>query len=325
LLSSSGDKGILFVNESYPFSFSALHYSQETLANAKHTNELKHSDNIYLNIYASERGIGNASCGPEILSQYEVKAEALSFSYSIQPIEGKRLVPQLAREKYPIVLTPIISRDNYGKVIIKASSLYDNIYFTTDGKEPTSKSEKYIIPFDFIGSGEIKAKAINKNLESLISSVKFNVIKMSSPIITPRDVYLSDSLLVTISSIVNNAKIFYTLDGSEPSEKSNKYLKPFFVKENCRLKTIAYKDEYLSSDVVTSTYQKVDFNSAIQYKYYVGHWSSIPNFLEISPDRTGVIKQFNLDVIETNNDHYALLMFASINIKEDGDYIFYVA
>ena len=30
-------------------------------------------DEIYLNIYASERGVGNASCGPEILEQYETK------------------------------------------------------------------------------------------------------------------------------------------------------------------------------------------------------------------------------------------------------------
>jgi hypothetical protein len=38
----------------------------------------------------------------------------------------------------------------------------------------------------------------------------------------------------------------------------------------------------------------------------------------------GNVESFSLNEIENNGDHFALLMFVSINIKEEGEYIFYV-
>jgi len=324
MLFNSDEKGIMFVKDSNPFSFSALHYAQEDLAIAKHTNELKKSDEIYLNIYASERGVGNASCGPEILEQYEVKANPLLFTYSIRPIENSKSVNKLAREKLPVVSTPMITRDKFGKVTIMSSSTEDNIYYTLDGSEPTKESKKYIIPFDLAGNGVIKAKVINKYLSSSVTKVELEQLKMIAPVITPQNVYFTDSVLVNLSNDIVDAQIYYTIDGSQPSDQSIKYNKPIYIKDNSTLKAVAYKTGFKPSDVVKSEYKKVDYDYGIQYKYYVDHWEKIPNFLNLTPESTGIIDRFDLDAIETNRDHYALLMFASLNIKEDGEYIFYV-
>ncbi len=325
LLSDNKQQGIMFSNSSYPFAFSALHYSQEALSIAKHTNELKQSEEIYLNLYASERGVGNASCGPEILEQYKVNAEPKSFRYSIRPMNGNlENVNSLARQKLPVVSIPMISRDKYGKVKISSTSSKDNIYYTLDGSEPTKTSNKYFLPFEYTAASEIKAKVINNDSESITTSLKVDKLKMFSPVIFPQNIYFVDSLFVDLSSKIEGADIYYSLDGTNPNKKSNHYKSPISIKESCQLKVVAYKKGFALSDIVTSEYKKVKYNYGIQYKYYVDHWTKIPNFLYLKPDKTGIIDRFDLNAIETNKDHYALLLFTSINIKEKGEYIIYV-
>lgn len=325
MLSNSADEGILVVNNSYPFSFSALHYSELALSDATHTNDLQRSDEIYLNIYAAERGVGNSSCGPEILEQYEVKAKSISFSYSIRPINLKNNTPdKMARVKLPVISIPMISRDKYGIVSIVSALETDNIYYTVNGDEPTKESNIYSLPFNVINESTIKSKVIGDNNESVTTTLKAIQLKMISPIISPQNVYFADSVIVNLSTEFAGAEIYYTLDGLFPNRKSHQFKSPIYIKNNQELKAIAYKEGFLPSEIVTSEYKKVDYNFGIQYKYYVDHWDRLPNFLKLTPERTGIIEHFSLDVIENNRDHFALLLFTSISITEAGEYIFYV-
>jgi len=325
MLSNSDKKGLLIVNNSYPFAFSALHYSQKALSIAKHTNELQRSKEIYLNIYASERGVGNASIGPDILEQYEVKAKPLYFSYSIRPIDKEISVAnELARKKLAVAPTPMIIRDKFGKVTIKSASKEDLIYYTLDGKEPTKESEKYIAPFEVTGKAIIKVKMISENLEGKTTLLETDQLSVFPPIVSPQNVYFNDSIFVDIKNEMDEAEIYYTLDGTKPDDRSHKYKDSINIKSDSKLKTVAYKKGFLVSAVVTSDYKKIDFDYGIQYKYYVGHWKKIPNFLKFTPEREGIIDKFSLSNIKNNGDHFALLMFSLINIKEEGEYIFYV-
>ncbi len=324
-LSGSNDNALLIVHKSYPFSFSALHYSQKDLSIATHTNELKKKDETYLTIYASERGIGNASCGPEILEQYEVKANPISFSYTIRPTNGKiENLRKLARKKLAIVSTPMISRNKFGKIRMEPASYEDKIYYTIDGKEPNIYSKKFITPFLMVGDAVIKAKAINGKNESLVTILKTSQLKMFKPTISPMNVYFSDSLKVDIFNEMKDAKIYYTLDGSKPTITSKLYTKSIILKNEMQLNAIASYDGFLVSDVVNSSYKKVDVLEGIQYRYYEGEWRKIPNFLDLVPKKSGVISTFKLEEATSNKNNYALLMFASITIKEQGEYIFYI-
>lgn len=325
MLCDSDKNGLLIVNNSYPFSFSALHYSQEALSIAKHTNELQHSDEIFLNIYASERGVGNASCGPEILEQYEAEAKPLYFSYSIRPIDEEiNVTDELARKILPVVSTPMIVRDKYGKVTIESASKDDLIYYTLDGSEPSKESEKYITPFEVTGEATIKVKVISNYFNSKTTSLKTDKLRVLPPIVTPHNVYFTDTIIVNLSNEIDAVEMYYTLNGTKPDDKSQMYKGPIYIKNSSQLKTVAYKRGLLVSDIETSDYKKVDSNFGIQYKYYVDHFEKIPNFLKFTPERKGVVDKFSLYDIENNGDHFALLMFASINIKEDGEYVFYV-
>ena len=64
---------------------------------------------------------------------------------------------------------------------------------------------------------------------------------------------------VTLSCATKNATIYYTLDGTTPTDASAVYSAPFDV-SNVVLKARAYKSGLLPSDVVT-----VDLTTAIGY------------------------------------------------------------
>jgi beta-galactosidase len=325
LLSDSDQNGLMIVNNSYPFSFSALHYSQEALSLAKHTSDLQHSDEIFLNINASERGVGNASCGPELLEQYEVKAKPLYFSYSIRAIHGKvNSAGELARKRLPVVSTPMVERDNSGKVTIESASGEDMIYYTLDGSKPTKRSKRYVVPFKVSDERTIKAIVISNNLESKITTLETDKLKLLPPAVMPQNVYFTDSIKIYLTNENDGADIYYTLDGTDPNDGSKKYRGQVYIQKSCLLKAVSYKKELLVSDIVTSDYKKVDSDYGIRYQYYIGHFIRIPNFLKLTSKRKAVVDSFSLNKIENNGDHFALLMFGSINIEEEGEFIFYV-
>ncbi|MCL2106525.1 MAG: hypothetical protein FWH26_05650 [Oscillospiraceae bacterium] len=77
-------RGLRFEQGSGPFHFTAHHYTQAALAQARHQEELKEEDLTFLSIDGFMRGAGTNSCGPDTLPQYRVNAsEGLSFQFSI--------------------------------------------------------------------------------------------------------------------------------------------------------------------------------------------------------------------------------------------------
>ena len=70
-------------------SFSALHYMDEDLWQTKYLHELKniYRPEIILHLDAAMRGIGNASCGPGPLPQYELSEKNYGYSFIIQKVK----------------------------------------------------------------------------------------------------------------------------------------------------------------------------------------------------------------------------------------------
>ncbi len=72
-----------------PFTFCARPYSNETLRKAKHREDLHDAHLICLNIDGFVRGAGTASCGPDVLSPYDLHIkDKLTFSFYLQPVKG---------------------------------------------------------------------------------------------------------------------------------------------------------------------------------------------------------------------------------------------
>jgi beta-galactosidase len=64
--------------------FSASHFADADLFEAKHTIDLTPRAEVILNLDGAMRGLGTASCGPDTLEQYRLLAPVYRFTYSIR-------------------------------------------------------------------------------------------------------------------------------------------------------------------------------------------------------------------------------------------------
>ena len=107
-----------------------------------------------------------------------------------------------------------------------------DIYYTTDGTTPSQTTgTKYEAPFTLTTSVMVKAVAILDGVSSLITEKEFKRIP------------------VTITA-EEDAAIYYTTDGSDPTSSSELYNEPLTFTETTTLKVIAVIDG-VSSEVVT--------------------------------------------------------------------------
>lgn len=83
LMDASG-RGLLIVTKE-PIAFSALHYSAADLEKAAHPFELTPRDEVILSLDARHSGLGNGSCGPGVLPEYEVKPEPVELHLCFSP------------------------------------------------------------------------------------------------------------------------------------------------------------------------------------------------------------------------------------------------
>lgn len=83
------DKTGLLIVAPEQMEFSISRFSANQLFGARHTNELRAEDRVYLNLDLKQRGLGTASCGPDTLPEYLIKARIYHFRYLISVIQAK--------------------------------------------------------------------------------------------------------------------------------------------------------------------------------------------------------------------------------------------
>ncbi|MBQ7181977.1 MAG: DUF4981 domain-containing protein [Bacteroidaceae bacterium] len=85
-LTDERGRGLRIQNLSGWLGFSALHYADEDLWRTKYRHELDkvRRPEVVLHLDAAMRGIGNGSCGPGPLQEYELREPAYSYSFVIE-------------------------------------------------------------------------------------------------------------------------------------------------------------------------------------------------------------------------------------------------
>jgi beta-galactosidase len=66
--------------------FSAVHHTPLQLFNAHDVTQLERSNDLVVHLDVVHRGLGTASCGPDVLPQYEIAAGVYEFSYLVRRI-----------------------------------------------------------------------------------------------------------------------------------------------------------------------------------------------------------------------------------------------
>lgn len=83
LIVSSEKGGRLEITAETPFGFSALHATPADLFAAKHVHEVAFRPETILQLDHAHRGLGNNSCGPEVLTEYQLNKRRYRWSWKL--------------------------------------------------------------------------------------------------------------------------------------------------------------------------------------------------------------------------------------------------
>lgn len=138
-LTDADGAGLLFAAPDQ-MAASAVHFRPEDnytdrSTRSRHTYQFKSCTNTVVNLDAVTRGLGNASCGPDVLDKYELKAANTAFRFFIIPVNKDTKLNDVARVSMPVCQPVNCERLSSGKIKMTTSTPNATIYYSIDGNE----------------------------------------------------------------------------------------------------------------------------------------------------------------------------------------------
>lgn len=144
--------------------------------------------------------------------------------------------------------------------------------------------------------------------------------------ITPAAGLYKDGVEITIRGNVEGGEIYYTTDGSVPTNKSVKYNGPFILTESALLRSVVCKNgQYGVPGDADIRVINDNLEPKVAYKYYENvPGKFLPDFKTLGkPQREGYVHEFNLNELAAKGkDHYAVLFTTNFTLDKDGEYTF---
>ncbi len=125
--------------------------------------------------------------------------------------------------------------------------------------EGTTVGYKRLLKFPKVTTTKARINILSSRLNPTILEIG---LYKSFPIvdILKNNSIMKDSAKVEITCDEKEVKIFYTTDGTDPTEKATLYNKAFYVKQTCDVKAIAFKQDGVKSFVRNSNFVISDFD-----------------------------------------------------------------
>ncbi len=207
------------------------------------------------------------------LSAYVGEEVYVAIQYLTNPLEGLMLCLDdvVVDEGTPFVPVPVASVAACSfmspfTVTLTCADPTAEIFYTLDGTDPRTS----VTVIDYTGaisipasSTTLKAFAMDQDLNfSELLSVNYNYVTQIVPVPVPSVVSseFSAAFTVTLTCADPTAEMFYTLDGTDPTESVTviDYVGPISIPEaTTTLKAFAMDQELNFSDVLTETYTYV--------------------------------------------------------------------
>lgn len=274
---------------------------------------------------------GNEDCG-QMSAWYVMSAMGI---YSVTPGMDIYAIGSPVFDKIKINLEngkqfEIVAKNNSEKnIYIQSASL---------NGEPYSKT--YLKNDDILNGGQLvldMSVAPNKEWGNKKGDRPYSPEKMfkyaAEPNIEFSDFQFMDSRTVTLSGTEHGAKIFYTLDGSEPTQKSTHYTNPITITASSVFKTRSFVNGVNPSYITTVPFEKIamleavnvsGLNPGVKYKYREGLGVVSASNQEAAPViETGVLKTFNVDAIKDER-RFGYNFEGYIKVAETGVYTFWL-
>ena len=159
---------------------------------------------------------------------------------------------------------------------------------------------------------------ISKNIDNIVKAPM-----LSGAVINPADsiLFSPDSLMVSIRQYSKNAEVRFTLDGTEPNESSSLYSNPFKLNNSAVIKARVFKQGVKPGYTKTSRVVFIDPKSnGLNYEYYMGAWTMLPNFTDLKSTRKGRVYDFDLTKINSLDEKFGIVFSGQLEIIENSDY-----
>ena len=149
-----------------------------------------------------------------------------------------------------------------------------------------------------------------------------------APVITPADTILAIGVRLQVSITAPDSKsvIHYTLDGTQVTESSPLFGKPFEISGNTLVKAKAFREGYHPSNQSKEIYNYIDpARNGIEWSLYPGAFKKLPDFTRLKPTAKGTVYKFGLKKIILPKMNFALQQKSFLQIGKDGKYTFYIS
>ena len=131
-----------------------------------------------------------------------------------------------------------------------------DIFYTTDGADPTTSSTLYTGPISVTGSMVLKAVAVAEGKEpsEIVQYVYTHAGQTAAPVMSVPGGEIEQGTKVELKTETLGAVIYYTTDGTEPTEQSMTYTAPVTIMRPVTLKAKAALPGLHDSVVNAATY-----------------------------------------------------------------------
>jgi alpha-tubulin suppressor-like RCC1 family protein len=156
------------------------------------------------------------------------------------------------------VLSPVSGAYGSGQsVTITTTTPSATLTYTLDGTEPAPSSTSYTGSVAVSDTRSVKGRAYRTGWtasDSATASYWISAGTVATPTITPAGGSLAAAPLVAMACTTAGATIRYTLDGSDPTEGSPRFVYPILVTLSGTVKARAFKPGFGTSAVASATY-----------------------------------------------------------------------
>ncbi|MDD6296449.1 MAG: chitobiase/beta-hexosaminidase C-terminal domain-containing protein, partial [Treponema sp.] len=130
------------------------------------------------------------------------------------------------------------------------------IYYTTDGSDPTASGTEYTAAISVTPPMTLKAIAVKDGMnDSAVATASYTIKEtVATPAFSVASGEVDSGTTVTITCSTDGAKIYYTINGDDPTAESTEYTAAISVTAAVTLKAIAVKDGMNNSAVASANY-----------------------------------------------------------------------
>ncbi|GHT82609.1 alpha-1 2-mannosidase [Bacteroidia bacterium] len=270
--------------------------------------------------------IGNEDCG-QMSAWYIMSSLGL---YQVSPGTDEILLTT------PLFPQAIIKLGNGKTLTIKANNPDKNIYIdkvTLNGKEIANN---YVTYEQLMEGGTLDftlSKQPNLTRGVAEATYPYSMTKglvVSIPTTTQDLDLFENKAAADLVSTTPGASIYYTLDGSEPSEKATLYTSPIPLTSSKTIKAKAYKEGYAPSKtfsvdatlaIFAPPVKAIGKERGVNYRYYEGEFHKVGDINEKAVVAKGVLPEPSIKGAK-QGDHFAFIFDGIIEVPEDGIYAF---